>query len=86
MTSYLQSKGEQKYKVYTSFESADCVLFKYVICLAVVVTSKKLERFKVHFLEVDDVSKNVDFWSKFFLAHLGFEISIVDLVKMRNKI
>ena len=49
--------------------------------LAIAVTRKNSERFKVHFFEVDDVIRNVDFRSKFFLAHLGFEISIVDLVK-----
>ena len=65
-----------------SFESANCVLFKYAICLAIAVTRKNSERFEVHFFEVDDVIRNVDFRSKFVLAHLGFEISIVDLVKM----
>ena len=54
------------------------MLFKYALCLAVVVTGKNSERFKVHFFEVDDVIRKVDFRSEFFLAHLGFEISIVD--------
>ena len=58
------------------------MLFKYAICLAVAVTRENSERFKVHFFEVDDVIRNVDLRSKFFLAHLGFEFSIVELVKV----
>ena len=58
------------------------MIFKYTICLAVLVIRKNLEWFKVHFIKIYDINRKVDFWSKAFLTLLGFEISIVNLVEV----
>ena len=46
------------------------------------IFNNSLDRFKVYFHQNDDVIKKFDLQSNFFLANLGFENSMVDLVDM----
>ena len=67
MTSYLKPRVRKNNKlIQKSFKNPDCMLFKFAICLAVLVIRKKQERFKVHFKSKYEIKVEVSYLASFF--------------------